>query len=88
VDEIAPGLWRWTAPHPEWKPDVEWGREVASFAFAVDETLVLVDPLVRDEAAQRLVAAADRARRAAAGKCGGVHDRPAARAAALVPVAP
>src|SRR5205823_15055879 len=45
VDEIAAGIWRWTAPHPEWQPDAEWGREVASFAFAVDETLVLVDPL-------------------------------------------
>lgn len=48
MDEISPGVWRWTAPHPEWQPDAEWGREVASFAFAVDETLVLVDPLVPD----------------------------------------
>ena len=42
VDEIAPGIWRWTAAHPEWRPDVEWAREVASFAFAVADTLVLV----------------------------------------------
>ena len=49
MDEIAPGIWRWTAPHPEWQPDAEWGREVASFAFAVDETLVLVDPLVPED---------------------------------------
>jgi hypothetical protein len=54
VDEIAPGIWRWTALHPEWQPDVEWGREVASFAFAVDETLVLVDPLVPDDVWPRL----------------------------------
>jgi hypothetical protein len=54
VDEIAPGIWRWTAPHPEWQPDVEWGREVASFALAVDETLVLVDPLVPDDVWPRL----------------------------------
>jgi hypothetical protein len=49
VDVIAPGIRRWTAPHPEWQPDVEWAREVASFALAVDETLVLVDPLVPDD---------------------------------------
>jgi hypothetical protein len=54
VDEIAPGIWRWTAPHPEWQPDIEWGREVASFALAVDETLVLVDPLVPDDVWPRL----------------------------------
>jgi hypothetical protein len=54
VDEIAPGLWRWTAPHPEWQPDVEWGREVASFALAVDETLVLIDPLVTNDVWPRL----------------------------------
>lgn len=54
MDEIAPGIWRWAAPHPEWQPDVEWGHEVASFALAVDETLVLVDPLVPDDAWARL----------------------------------
>jgi hypothetical protein len=59
VDEIAPGLWRWTAPHPEWRPDVEWGHEVASFALAVDETLLLVDPLVPEDVWPRLDELAD-----------------------------
>jgi hypothetical protein len=54
VDEIATGIWRWTAPHPDWQPDVEWGREVASYALAVDGTLVLVDPLVPDDVWPRL----------------------------------
>jgi hypothetical protein len=54
VDEIAPGIWRWSAPHPEWQPDVDWGREVASFALALDDTLVLVDPLVPDDVWPRL----------------------------------
>ena len=54
MDEIAPGIWRWTAPHPEWQPDVAWGREVSSFALAADETLVLVDPLVPDDVWPRL----------------------------------
>jgi hypothetical protein len=54
VDAIAPGIWRWTTSHPEWQPDVEWAREVASFALAVDETLVLVDPLVPEDVWPRL----------------------------------
>ena len=54
VDEIAAGIWRWTARHPEWQPDVEWAREVASFALAVEDALVLVDPLVPDEVWPRL----------------------------------
>jgi hypothetical protein len=54
VEEVAPGIWRWTARHPEWQPAVEWAREVASFALAVDDTLVLVDPLVPDEVWPRL----------------------------------
>jgi hypothetical protein len=58
VEEIARGIWRWTARHPEWQPDVQWAREVASFAFAVDETLVLVDPLVPEEVWPRLDALA------------------------------
>jgi hypothetical protein len=60
MDEIAPGIWRWTAPHPEWQPDVEWGREVASFALAVGDTLVLVDPLVPEEVWPSLDELADR----------------------------
>jgi hypothetical protein len=59
VEEIADGIWRWTARHPEWRPDVEWAREVSSFALSVDETLVLVDPLVPDEVWPRLDALAE-----------------------------
>lgn len=43
--ELADGLWRWTARHPEWHPG-EFGREVAAFALRTDDGLVLVDPLL------------------------------------------
>jgi hypothetical protein len=33
VDELADGLWRWTARHGEWHPG-EWGAQVASFALS------------------------------------------------------
>ena len=45
MNEIAPGIWRWTARHPEWHTHIEWGHEVASYAL-VGEALVLIDPLL------------------------------------------
>jgi hypothetical protein len=48
--QLADGLWRWTAGHPEWHPG-EFGREVASFALRTDGLLLLVDPLVTDDGA-------------------------------------
>jgi hypothetical protein len=46
MDELADGLWRWTARHPEWHPG-EFGAEVASYAAqAGDDTTLLIDPLL------------------------------------------
>jgi len=45
MDEIAPGIWRWTARHPQWHTRIEWGHEVASYAL-IGDGLVLVDPLL------------------------------------------
>jgi hypothetical protein len=45
VDELADGLWRWTAQHPEWHPG-QWGTEVACFAVDAGDVLLLIDPLV------------------------------------------
>ena len=41
MDEIAPGIFRWTAPHPTWRPTVE---EVVSFAIVDRGVLAIVDP--------------------------------------------
>jgi hypothetical protein len=46
--EVTPGIWRWTAPHPEWRPRHAWGREVASFAVVAGRDLVLIDPMPPD----------------------------------------
>ena len=57
MEELAPGLYRWTARHPEWIPDGEpgspadWPPDVGCVAHAAPEALVLVDPLVADWAA-------------------------------------
>jgi len=49
VEELAEGLWWWTAPHPDWTPEQSgpngWAREVSSYAFDCGETFVLVDPI-------------------------------------------
>jgi glyoxylase-like metal-dependent hydrolase (beta-lactamase superfamily II) len=52
VKEIAPGLWWWTASHPDWTPeDLEggegWGQIVSSYALAGD-AFILFDPLIED----------------------------------------
>jgi len=50
--EIAPGLWRWTAPHPDWTPENDrpggWGERVGAVYFEAPppaEAVVLIDPL-------------------------------------------
>jgi hypothetical protein len=44
-EQLADGLWRWTARHPEWHPG-EFGSEVASFALRAGHETVLIDPLL------------------------------------------
>ena len=46
VAEIAPGLWRWTAPHPEWHEGADWEREVGCVYYEAPAATVLIDPLV------------------------------------------
>jgi hypothetical protein len=46
VQELRPGLWRWTAPHPAWRPNSSWPRDVACTYAETDDAIVLIDPLV------------------------------------------
>lgn len=43
IEEIAPRLWWWSAPHPEWK------QVVSSYAMVTDDAFVLFDPLVPED---------------------------------------
>jgi hypothetical protein len=45
LEALAPGLHRWTARHPDWHPS-GFGSEVACFALADGDDLLLVDPLL------------------------------------------
>lgn len=54
MQELAPGLLRWTARHPEWAPGgapdspADWPEEVGSVAYEAPDAFLLVDPLVPD----------------------------------------
>lgn len=52
--EIRPGLWRWTAPHPEWKPEKGgpggWEQMVGCVYYEAPRAVVLIDPLAPPEA--------------------------------------
>jgi hypothetical protein len=64
VDEIAPGLWRWTGLHPDWTPAEGgpngWEQEVGCVYFAAPDAVVLFDPLIPPEDRDRFQAALDR----------------------------
>ncbi len=52
LEGLRPGLFRWTAVHPDAEPSPtpgspdDWGPEVASIAYQAPDALLLVDPLV------------------------------------------
>jgi hypothetical protein len=41
MEELRPGLWTWTAPHPEWHEQ----PGVRSYAVEQEDGLVLIDPM-------------------------------------------
>ena len=47
--ELRPGLWHWTAPHPQWTPDQPWPHEVSSYAVDDGSRVLLFDPLAVPE---------------------------------------
>ena len=60
MDEIAPGLWRWTGQHPDWSPAEEWPQEVGCVYFEAPDAVVLLDPLIPPEDRERFLEALDR----------------------------
>jgi hypothetical protein len=53
--EIAPRLYRWTAPHPGYEPDpdpgspADWPQQVGSVLYQAPGAAVFIDPLVPGE---------------------------------------
>lgn len=52
MDEIAARLWRWTGPHPAWRPGAapdspdDWDEYVGSVLYVGPDAAVFIDPLV------------------------------------------
>jgi hypothetical protein len=63
VQQLAEGIWWWTAPHPEWTPDqggpAGWQQDVSSYAFDCGDTFVLVDPQSPPSIMEELAAGKD-----------------------------
>jgi hypothetical protein len=60
VEKVAPGLWRWTAPHPDWTPEADWPEDVGCVYYEGADAVVLIDPLVPADEAGRFWEALDR----------------------------
>jgi hypothetical protein len=64
VTEIGPGLWRWTGLHPDWTPEQGgpegWEQEVGCVYHEAPDAVVLIDPIVPPEDAERFWRALDR----------------------------
>jgi hypothetical protein len=54
AERLADGLWRWTTPHPAWRPGMDddpggWPQDVASVLHERDGVATIVDPLAPPE---------------------------------------
>jgi hypothetical protein len=45
VRDVAPGLWLWRQPHPDWREGLDWEPEVSSFVAESRGETILLDPL-------------------------------------------
>ena len=54
--ELQPGLWHWTAPHPDWRPSEPWDRNVSSYAVDDGERLLFFDPIDPPSEIEKLAA--------------------------------
>src|SRR5689334_4111502 len=71
IRQLRPGLWRWTAPHPDWRPSLGpsperpggWAQYVGCVYCETPEGIALIDPLAPPEGtadAERFWRALDR----------------------------
>lgn len=49
AQQLAGGLYRWLAPHPEWREGCGWDRMVGSVLYEVSGMVALFDPLLPAE---------------------------------------
>ena len=49
VRDVAPGLWVWSRPHPEWRAGFDWPEAVTSTCVESGGEIALLDPLAPEE---------------------------------------
>ncbi len=54
IVDVAPGLWIWRVDHPDWDGQEDWQPAVTCACMESGGEVVAVDPLVSDEALERL----------------------------------
>jgi hypothetical protein len=59
VTDVAPGLWLWRLPYPDWKPGVGWEEHVSSTCVESGGEVALLDPLAPPEDDEELWARLD-----------------------------
>ena len=45
VRDVAPGLWLWRQPHPDWRPGLAWEPQVSSFCVESRGEVLVLDAL-------------------------------------------
>jgi glyoxylase-like metal-dependent hydrolase (beta-lactamase superfamily II) len=45
IRELAPGLWVWSSPHPDWTPESDFDGPVNSTCVTAGDEVVVLDPL-------------------------------------------
>lgn len=45
IRDIAPGLWVWSSPHPEWTPKSDFDGPVTSTCVSAGDEVIVLDPL-------------------------------------------
>jgi hypothetical protein len=64
-EELAPGLLRWTEPHPEWNPDArprgpdDWPQIVGSALYEAPDTVAIFDPILPSDGREQFLRSLD-----------------------------
>jgi hypothetical protein len=61
VRDVAPGLWLWRQPHPDWREGLDWEPAVSSFCVESGGERLVLDPLAPPPSAQEVWARLDAA---------------------------
>ena len=52
--DVAPGLWVWRVPHPDWSPGLDWEQVVTSTCVESAGEVALLDPLAPPQEAREI----------------------------------